>query len=102
MKKYDSDKIKAMSVQERKDWINAIDELYSQYKNNDNSYECPLCKISDHGCDNCLWIIFEDEYCTIFSDHKGFSIFIQYESPRWKRIRYPMLRRWKRILQRGE
>ena len=32
MKKYDSDKIKAMSVQERKDWVDAIDKLVDEYK----------------------------------------------------------------------
>lgn len=115
MKKYDSDKIKAMSIQERKDWINAIDELVIQYKNNDNGGKCPLCitmKLykddEDRSCGDCPWLIFEGMDCMEFTNNnmpicnKGELILITQEKwNKWKRIRYPMLRCWKRIIERG-
>ncbi|MEE9510417.1 MAG: hypothetical protein V3V81_07985 [Candidatus Bathyarchaeia archaeon] len=101
-------KIKRMSYQELIGQSKAVGSLLYYYKKGKTYPEdCPLCKVGwthhptvENTCDYCLWIIITGENCCNFSDRdfKKNAADVSH-LPRWHKLRIPMLKRWKKILQ---
>lgn len=106
-------KFKKISCTELNLQIETVDELLSCYKRGDapttSAFEtCPLCFITElygkYGghmdCNICLWEILEEETCDDYSG-RLFNTPSSYVShtKKWRKVRIPMLRRWKKILK---
>lgn len=89
-------KIKRMSIRRLHAWIVAINGLLAYYEGKiKGDIICPLCGITS--CDNCLWTIIEGGDCLDVGGKilPGWSR----ESKKWRVLRIPMLKRWKKVLK---
>ena len=102
-----------MSCVELNLWMETVDELLSCYEHENipqsDPFEThPLCWVTQlyakHGgftdCPSCLWLIIEGKSCDRFSEEL-FNIPRYYIShtEKWRRVRIPMLKRWRKILK---
>ena len=100
-------KIKRMSYKRLGEWLEAIKFMLSHYEKNRQFISCPFCDIAErrsgemHSCKRCLWGIIENKSCVDFKYELGYKTFIVNVRgrKRWRELRIPMLRRWKKILQ---
>ncbi len=101
-------KLKRMSKVTKGIWLDAIDELVEQYKEDRRwLFNCPFCKIARDiniavkTCTDCIWVILEDMECSDYAIASGFRDILipgnlNYDN--WKNLRLRMLRKWKKIL----
>jgi len=103
-------KLKKMSYQELIGQLKAVDSLLYWYqRGKDFPSVCQLCKVSRtyhkkicNTCVNCLWKIIEGESCAEFAIRKidKMAYVPAYTGkPVWHKLRIPMLRRWRKIIQ---
>jgi hypothetical protein len=95
-------KIKRMSEKRINEWLKAINYLLTCYQKKERVSHCPFCGIS--GCGTCLWALMENMRCfDLFQElhpKADFTAIVSYRNrPKWRTIRIPMLRRWKKILK---
>jgi len=98
-----------MSYKELEAQLKAVGSLLYYYqKGTDYQDTCPLCKVgwkhhkkATTTCEYCLWGIIEGEDCEDFAKRE-FNVKsagnVSMKNA-WHKVRIPMLRRWKKILQ---
>ena len=100
-------KIKRMSHNRLGEWLEAIEFVLSHYEKKQAFVVCPFCIIVDRkefdmfSCIGCLWLIFEGKDCMNFMHEVGYTSWVSKirNKKRWRELRIPMLRRWKKILK---
>jgi len=102
-------RIKRMSYQELRAQLKAVGSLLYYYqKGKDYPDSCPLCKVgwkyhkrAKYACNSCIWGIMQGEDCEDFAKREFKVLSAGYISmtDAWHKVRIPMLRRWKKILQ---
>lgn len=95
-------RIKRMSEKRKKAWLEAIDQLEKDYKDDlQDASDCPLCRVSKE-CDGCLWPIIEGYDCGRYrwgDGHIGFPETGGDNYEEWKTLRLEMLERWRLIIK---
>lgn len=102
-------KIKRMKHEEVESNIKICNKFLHIYKKGKyiKEFYCLFCKIiwkfhpkCKYKCEYCVWEIFEGEECEDFSQRK-FELQVAdiKHDEKWREVRIPMLKRWKKILQ---
>ena len=102
-------KVKQMSYKRIHAWIIVINKLLAYYEGRLKKLQgCPLCDLPGTCETGCLWGIFEGKTCCDFKEEMFPNTYIGWglidwdrlkRSKRWRSLRIPMLRNWKKILK---